>query len=72
MDNDKTHEIEIVSGAFMFLKKAALEKTGYLDEDFFMYGEDIDLSYRLIKAGFKNYYFHETTIIHYKGESTIK
>jgi GT2 family glycosyltransferase len=49
-----------------------LDKTGLLDEDFFMYGEDIDLSYRILKAGYKNYYFPQTRIIHYKGESTKK
>ncbi len=68
----ETNEIEILSGAFMLIRKAALDKTGLLDEAFFMYGEDIDLSYRIIKAGYKNYYFPETTIIHYKGESTKK
>jgi GT2 family glycosyltransferase len=72
LDKDQTHSIEILSGAFMFLRRDALDKTGLLDEDFFMYGEDIDLSYRLIKEGYKNYYFPETTIIHYKGESTKK
>ena len=72
LDNDKTNEIEILPGAFMFMRKEALKKTGLLDETFFMYGEDIDLSYRIIKAGYKNYYFPETTIIHYKGESTKK
>jgi O-antigen biosynthesis protein len=72
LDKDKTHEVEILSGAFMFLRKEALNKTGLLDEDFFMYAEDIDLSYRMIKAGYKNYYFPESTIIHYKGESTKK
>ena len=56
----------------MFMRKEALDKTGLLDEEFFMYGEDIDLSYRIIKAGYKNYYFPETRIIHYKGESTKK
>jgi O-antigen biosynthesis protein len=72
LDNDKVNEVEILSGAFMLLRKTALEKTGYLDETFFMYGEDIDLSYRIIKAGYKNYYFPQTRIIHYKGESTKK
>ncbi|GAI62974.1 unnamed protein product, partial [marine sediment metagenome] len=47
-------------------------EVGLLDEDFFMYGEDIDLSYRLIKAGYENFYYPETTIIHYKGQSTKK
>jgi hypothetical protein len=64
--------VDVISGAFMFIRKEALEKTGYLDEQFFMYGEDIDLSYRLKLAGYKNIYFPGTTIIHYKGESTKK
>ena len=72
LDKDKTHKIDILSGAFMLLRKETLQKTGLLDESFFMYGEDIDLSYRIIKAGYCNYYFPETTIIHYKGESTKK
>jgi len=72
LKKDEVHEIEILTGAFMLLRKTALEKTGLLDERFFMYGEDIDLSYRLILAGYKNYYFPKTTIIHYKGESTKK
>jgi O-antigen biosynthesis protein len=72
LDSSKTTEADIISGAFMFIRREALEKTGLLDERFFMYGEDIDLSYRLIKAGFKNYYFPEVKIIHFKGESTKK
>ncbi|MAW65952.1 MAG: glycosyltransferase [Flavobacteriales bacterium] len=72
LDKNKNHEIEILSGAFMLMRKEALDKVGLLDEDFFMYGEDIDLSYRLIKGGYKNYYFSDTRIIHYKGESTKK
>jgi GT2 family glycosyltransferase len=72
LDNSVTGKVEVISGAFMFLCRKALDKTGYLDEDFFMYGEDIDLSYRLIKAGYNNYYFPETSIIHFKGESTDK
>lgn len=72
LDENQTHEIEILPGAFMFIRKKALDKAGLFDESFFMYGEDIDLSYRIIKSGFKNYYFPETTIIHYKGESTKK
>ncbi len=69
------HEInptEVLSGAFMLMRAEALEKVGLLDEDYFMYGEDIDLSYRITQGGYKNYYFPETTIIHYKGESTKK
>jgi GT2 family glycosyltransferase len=72
LDQNKTHEITILSGAYMFMRKTALDKSGLLDETFFMYGEDVDLSYRIIKAGYKNYYFPETRIIHYKGESTRK
>jgi O-antigen biosynthesis protein len=69
---DQTHEIEVLAGAFMFLRKEALDKVGLLDEDYFMYGEDIDLSYRIIQGGYKNYYYPGSTIIHYKGESTKK
>jgi GT2 family glycosyltransferase len=72
LDKDKTNPVDILTGAFMFIRKEALDKAGQLDESFFMYGEDIDLSYRLIKAGFKNYYYPEVTIIHYKGQSTKK
>lgn len=68
----ETHEVEILSGAFMLMRKTALDKVGLLDEAFFMYGEDIDLSYRILLGGYKNYYFPETRIIHYKGESTKK
>jgi hypothetical protein len=72
LDKEKIHEVEILSGAFMLLRKKVLDIIGPLDEAFFMYGEDIDMSYRIIKAGYKNYYFPETRIIHYKGESTKK
>ena len=68
---DEACEIEVVSGAFCMLRREALLKVGLLDEDFFMYGEDIDLSYRLLKGGCKNWYVPET-ILHYKGESTSK
>ncbi len=69
---DETSEVDVLAGAFMWLRKSVLEEVGWLDENFFMYGEDIDLSYRIVKAGYKNYYFADTTIIHYKGESTKK
>ena len=72
LNPEETHKVDVLPGAFMFLRISALDKTGLLDEDFFMYGEDIDLSYRLKKAGFSNYYYPGTTIIHYKGESTRK
>ena len=70
LPENEINEIEVISGAFMLIRKTVLDKIGLLDETFFMYGEDIDLSYRIIKAGYKNYYFPETQIIHYKGEST--
>lgn len=72
LPNDQINEIEILAGAFMFMRKKTLDMVGLLDEHFFMYGEDIDLSYRIIKAGYKNYYLPEPSIIHYKGESTKK
>lgn len=72
LSNDEVHEVDVLSGAYMFIRKSVLDKIGYLDEEFFMYGEDIDLSYRITLAGYKNYYFPDTSIIHYKGESTKK
>ena len=72
LNKNEIHKVAILSGAFMLLRRSALEKTGLLDERFFMYGEDIDLSYRLLLAGYNNYYFPKTRIIHYKGESTKK
>ncbi len=72
LDKEQNHEVEILAGAFMMMRKSVLDEIGLLDETFFMYGEDIDLSYRIIKAGYKNYYFSESQIIHYKGESTKK
>lgn len=72
LPEDEVNEADILAGAYMFMRKKALDKVGLLDETFFMYGEDIDLSYRIIQGGYKNYYFPETRIIHYKGESTKK
>lgn len=72
LDKDENHEIDVLSGAFMLVPRKVLDEIGYWDEAFFMYGEDIDLSYRIIKGGYKNYYYADTTIIHYKGESTKK
>jgi GT2 family glycosyltransferase len=72
LDKDEIHEVDVLSGAFMFMRKSCLDKVGLLDEQFFMYGEDIDLSYRINKGGYKNIYFPKTRIIHYKGESTKK
>lgn len=72
LDANETNEVDVLAGAFMLLRKSVLDEIGLLDESFFMYGEDIDLSYRIVQAGYKNYYFADTTIIHYKGESTKK
>ncbi len=69
---DEINEVDVLAGAFMMIRHDVLKQVGYLDEDYFMYGEDIDLSYCIHQAGYKNYYFPETTIIHYKGESTKK
>ena len=68
---DKPGKIEVISGAFMMLRRKAIDEVGLLDEDFFMYGEDIDLSYRLLKGGWQNWYL-PLDIIHYKGQSTQK
>ena len=64
------HEVDVLAGAFMMVPIHVLNKTGGFDEQFFMYGEDVDLSYRIQQSGYKNFYFAETTIIHFKGEST--
>ena len=68
---DNPGRIDVISGAFCFLRKKALDEIGLLDEDFFMYGEDIDLSYRLLKGGWENWYL-PYPIVHYKGKSTQK
>jgi GT2 family glycosyltransferase len=72
LDVDAIGNVEILVGAFMFMKKDVYNAVGGFDEDYFMYGEDIDLSYKVIKAGYKNMYFGETTVIHFKGESTLR
>ena len=72
LDKEETHSVEVLSGAFMFLRKSLIDEIGGLDENFFMYGEDIDLSYRITQAGYTNCYFPKTSIIHFKGESTKK
>lgn len=66
----ENHEVDVLAGAFMMIRKEVLDKTGGFDEVFFMYGEDVDLSYRIQKAGYKNFYFSGSSIIHFKGEST--
>jgi GT2 family glycosyltransferase len=72
LDPSRDHEVDVLSGAFLMARKVVLERTGGFDEAFFMYGEDIDLSYRIQKLGYRNYYCAKTTIIHFKGESTKK
>ena len=68
---DEPGRIDVMSGACCMIRRQALDKVGLLDEDFFMYGEDIDLSYRILKGGYENWYI-PADIVHYKGESTVK
>lgn len=70
LDTDSTNPVDILPGAFMMVRMTALLKAGLLDESYFMYGEDIDFSWRIKLAGYQNYYYPEARIIHYKGEST--
>jgi len=70
LDETKHHEVDVLAGAFLMVRKSVLDKVGSFDETFFMYGEDVDLSYRLQQSGLKNYYLGELPIIHFKGEST--
>lgn len=70
LDENETHEVDAISGSFMMMRREVYEKTKGFDQQFFMYGEDLDLCYRTQKEGYKVYYVHTTEIIHYKGEST--
>lgn len=72
LDENAVHEVDVLSGSFMLIRRSVFDKVGLLDETYFMYGEDIDFSYRMTRAGYKNYYFPRARIIHYKGESTKK
>ncbi len=72
LNENENGAVEILVGAFMFMSKEHYLSLGGFDEDFFMYVEDTDLSYRSLKAGYKNYYYANASIIHYKGESTVK
>jgi len=72
LNENEDHEVDVLAGAFMMIPKEVLDRTGGFDETFFMYGEDVDLSYRIQKAGYTNYYFAGSHIIHFKGESTRK
>jgi hypothetical protein len=70
LDENQSYEVDAISGAFMFMRSEVYESVDGFDPQFFMYGEDLDLCYRVQKAGYKVYYVHSTEIIHYKGEST--
>ena len=72
ISQDSVAQVEILAGACMLLRKSVLDEIGLLDETYFLYGEDVDISYRILQAGYKNYYFPETSIIHLKGASTKK
>ncbi|TSA42568.1 MAG: glycosyltransferase family 2 protein [Chitinophagaceae bacterium] len=72
LSEKENHEVDVLAGAFMMVPRKVLEQTGGFDERFFMYGEDVDLSYRIQQAGYKNYYFSESSILHFKGESSNK
>jgi N-acetylglucosaminyl-diphospho-decaprenol L-rhamnosyltransferase len=72
LDEGSPHAVDVLSGAFMMVRKSVLDKTSGFDEQFFMYAEDIDLSWRIRQSGYRNFYLPETTIIHFKGESTPK
>ena len=70
LDENKTYEVDAISGSFMMMRKEVYDKVGGFDEEFFMYGEDLDLCYQIKSAGYKVFYVHRTQVIHYKGEST--
>ncbi|MCB0722824.1 MAG: glycosyltransferase [Ignavibacteriae bacterium] len=72
LDENKTHVVDAICGAFMFIPKTALDKAGLFDEDYFMYGEDLDLCFRITKSGYRIYYYPDVTTIHLKGSSTQK
>ncbi len=72
MPNDEINEIEILAGACMLLRKSVVDEIGWLDEKYFLYGEDIDISYRILLHGYSNYYLPTTQITHLKGASTKK
>ena len=72
LDENKTYEVDAICGAFMFIPKKILDESGLFDEDYFMYGEDLDLCFRIKKKGYRIFYYPEITTIHFKGESTKK
>jgi len=72
IDESTVAEVDVVTGAFLLIRREVYEKIGGLDETYFMYGEDIDLCYTLLRSGYKNYYYGKASLLHHKGESTIK
>ncbi|WP_431612155.1 glycosyltransferase family 2 protein [Chryseobacterium sp. 'Rf worker isolate 10'] len=72
IEENAVAEVEVITGAFLLAKKEVYEKIGGLDEAYFMYGEDIDLCYTFLRNGYKNFYYGKVSILHHKGESTIK
>jgi GT2 family glycosyltransferase len=72
LNENENHVVDVLAGAFMMIRREVFDIIGSFDEIFFMYGEDVDLSYRIQKGGFKNYYIAETSLVHFKGESTKK
>lgn len=72
LTQNQSGKVDILVGAFMFMKRDLYNEIGGFDENCFMYSDDIDLSYTVLKNGFENYYFHETSVVHYKGESTLR
>jgi len=72
LNENETGKVDVLVGAFMFVKRNVFNKVDGFDEDYFMYGEDIDLSYKVLKSGYHNYYYGSTTVVHFKGESTLR
>ena len=72
LSENESGKVDILVGAFMVMKRELYLEIGGFDENCFMYSDDIDLSYLVLKSGKSNYYFHETSVIHYKGESTVR
>nr|WP_262910085.1 glycosyltransferase family 2 protein [Chryseobacterium gleum] len=72
IEENEVAEVDVITGAFLLAKKIVYEKIGGLDEAYFMYGEDIDLCYTFLRNGYKNFYYGKVSILHHKGESTIK
>ncbi|KFF07924.1 glycosyltransferase family 2 protein [Chryseobacterium luteum] len=72
IDEYAVEEVDVITGAFLLIRREVYEKTGGLDESYFMYGEDIDLCYTLLRNGYKNYYYGKASLLHHKGESTVK